>query len=143
MSSIKNFPDEPLNTGKWLPIYFEPIIGSGERFTVCIAAICDDGDYKVEKVLKDELIKMLYNEKHKKVERMIEWIVSSFENHLKKSKKFNDWTPPFEGVFTGSIHEAQSDNLEGIFLQGIRLSSSLSRIEACSGSTKFDYSQGI
>ena len=122
------FPVMPTYKGYWYPIYFEPVVGSGERITVAVAAIGTLGEYQVIQAIRTELLECLYGIHAPRIHSMIDLIISSSQTCLKQNKDLSKWKAPFDGVILGAMVDALDTGLKGILKQGIRLSSSLSSL---------------
>lgn len=124
----KLFPGIPKYKALWWPIYLEPIIGSGERITIAIAIISNDGSSKVIQAIRNELLECLYGAKADHFQSLILWICESLDKNLSCGRKIQEWTPPFQGIFIGECQQAADDDIKGILRQAIRFSASLSCI---------------
>lgn len=122
------FPEMPLYEGSWQPIYFEPVVGSGERVTIAVAAYGVTGEFQIIQSIRSELLECLYGINAPKIHSMIELILLSSRNYFKQYKTLDSWKPPFDGVFLGHVSRALDEDLPGILKQAIRFSSSLSSL---------------
>ena len=92
------FPKAPSYKGFWHAIYLEPIVGSGERVTIAVAAIGEDKSFKVIQAIRTELLDCLYGMQAKNIQNMINWLIESANKFITESGFLNGWSPPFEGV---------------------------------------------
>lgn len=125
-SSYTNFPPLPLYKGVWGSIQIEPIIGSGEKITIAVCAVGEDGDYRVVQSLSDELLELLYRNHKNNMADLINVITSSLSIYLALNKDISNWEPPMSGVVIGKVSLALDVDIEGIIDQGLRFSSSFS-----------------
>lgn len=121
-------PDTPSTVGEWTCVYLEPMIGSGERFTIAVAAKSNDGLIDVRPAIRPEIIDVMYGQRSQAFSSMVDVIASSLKLHLKKEGTFHTWISPISGVTLGKIKKAVSKDLVGILRQAITLSSSLSSL---------------
>ena len=123
MSELRDkFPPMPPCRGVWLPIYIEPIMGSGERITIIIAAVAKVEGKAIRAISTDTAMR-LYG--HKALSDQIELILVSVQEFLKKNQNIEAWKPPLSGVFIGRLRDAASNDIDGIINQGLTMSASL------------------
>lgn len=128
MTSVEDlFPSEPALSGSWQSIYIEPVVGSGERISIAVAAVAG-GQYKIIQSIRPELLDCLYGSKSGEIQSMISWIIESANQELCKARSLNNWTAPVSDVTLGDIHAAADENINAILKQGVRFSSSLSTL---------------
>lgn len=118
----------PATVGSWAPVYLEPMLGSGERLTIIVAALTSTGDVLVKPAIRKEVIEAMYGFKASSFTNMVDLISSSLKSHLELTKEFNGWLPPVTGVSVGALRQAASSNATGILRQAVSLSSSLSSL---------------
>lgn len=119
------FPQIPNFKGEWRAIQLEPIIGSGERITVAISVLGQNGEHKAIQAIRPELLECLYGNKSKEMMKLIQLIIESVSN---QTDNLQDWKPPFEGLTLSKAHHTSSKDIYGILRQAIQLSSSLSKL---------------
>ena len=128
MSNMRDyFPPMPDCRGEWVPIYMEPVMGSGEKITIAIAADSNNGA-KVVRALHEDVISCLYGHKNEHFLSQVEWIVDSFESHLRAGGRLSNWQPPLSGFVPGNSREAASSTIDGIIKQGMQMTASLNRL---------------
>lgn len=110
----------PTYTGIWRPVFFEPILLSGERITICIVAQGDDGQHKIVQTISKQQLNCLYGKNSQHIQGMINWTIDSITNHMTHGRTLSDWQPAMDGVIPGKTKKARSINLQGIINQGIR-----------------------
>ncbi|MCX3307958.1 hypothetical protein ORN12_02895 [Pantoea vagans] len=125
---MKNIPPMPSIKGQWRSFYLEPMLGSGERLTIMVAAISNDGQAIVKPAIRKEVIEAMYGFKSNAFLSMVEILCNSLRDHLLTNKSFEGWISPVTGVTAGSSREAASASVTGILRQAIALSSSLSTL---------------
>ena len=129
MNILENmFPDSPSLKGVWHAIYLEPIIGSGERITVAVAAITSGSEFSVVQAIRSELLDCLYGTQAENIQNMINWLLSSAREFIKSSGNLDGWRAPFEGVVCTAATLASDSSIDGILKQAIRFSASLSTL---------------
>ncbi|AGN84916.1 hypothetical protein [Enterobacter sp. R4-368] len=127
--AFSQLPDLPDFSGRWVPVYLEPMMASGERLTVAVAALGDDGSAMVKMALHQEKIQAMYGDKASSFTNIIETIVSSFQYHLHTKQTFDGWVYPFNGISIGEARNAMSTGIVGILRQAVSMTASLSALE--------------
>ncbi|ATI44564.1 hypothetical protein HJ057_03245 [Vibrio parahaemolyticus] len=122
------FPAMPTFHGSWQAIYFEPIVGSGERITIAVLAKSITGEYKVVRSMRSEIFECLYGINAPKVVSMVDLTIASISRQLELNKVTDDWVAPIDGVTLGQTHRASAQDINGILRQGLRFSASLSSL---------------
>ncbi len=125
---LKNVPPLPSIKAKWVSIYLEPILGSGERLTIIVATITSTGNVLVKPAIRKEVVDAMYDAKAPSFNKMVEMIANSLEQHLKRTGEFHSWVAPVSGITLGIERAAASATTAGILRQAVSLSSSLSSL---------------
>ena len=120
----------PAISGQWVSVYLEPMIGSGERFTVLVATVTSTGEVQVKQAIRKEVIDAMYGFKSQAFTNMIDLIARSLKHHLDETRDFTSWKPPVNCVTIGKPRSAASSNVTGILRQAVSLSASLSSLLA-------------
>ena len=124
------FPPLPAYRAAWTPIYMEPIIGSGERVTVAIAAVAEDGSYTVLPVLREDSLRCFPGDGASKLLDLADLCVTSARAHLEHAGTMEGWNPPLEGITAGRATEAHADDMPGILKMAIHDSAFLALLAA-------------
>ncbi len=128
-TALGNFiKQSPTYKGEWMPVFLEPIPLSGERVTICIAAIGHDNIYKIVQTISTVQMKCLYGSSWQNINGIITWTLDSIRLHLHNTGSLENWNPGTTGIYTGKINPSRSSNIEGIINQGIRMVASLASI---------------
>jgi hypothetical protein len=127
MKTALRFPRAPSIEGAWMPIFLEPIIGSGEKIAVAIACTADRNRKLVSKIIPDGTLRCMYGVYAEKVRALVELITVSISDHLSTEHSLSGWIPPFGGVQAGPVFPGQGDDLHEIISQAAAMVSSLSR----------------
>ncbi|TWD36113.1 hypothetical protein FB440_1115 [Vibrio crassostreae] len=128
MCYLNDFPEFPSFEARWTPIYFEPILLSGERITIAIVIIGENGEFKVFQTLREDVLESLYGLKSKNLKTLIEHCEMSIKIHLSKTSTLDAWIPPFKGIYQGTTKLAADDSIFKVAQQAIQRSSSLSSL---------------
>lgn len=128
MCNLDIFPDFPSYEANWTPIYFEPILLSGERITIAIVVTDFKGNFEIFPTLREDVLESLYGIKSKNLSNIVSQCKESIREHLKKNKSLKSWSPPFKGIFQGKLTPAADDNIFKIAQQAIQRCSSLSSL---------------
>jgi len=126
---LSAFPRLPAYQARWSPVYWEPVMGSGERLTALIGAIGADGMVEVIQSIRPDTLTCMYGAQAKNVKGLLSLGGSSLRHHLESFREFSGWTAPVGGFSLGPVFEARSDTLAGVFRQAIQLSASLSALD--------------
>lgn len=120
------FPELPGYEAEWAPVYWEPIMLSGERITALVAAVSQAGEMMVDVVLRPGVLKVLYPGQHKKALNLLLLVKESLEDYLHTEGRLEGWTCPLSGFYMGDIFPGLSTSISGIIAQAKPLCSSLS-----------------
>lgn len=115
----------PRYSGEWMPVFIEPILLSGERITIAIAAVGSDAEYTLHVTLTLQKLKCLYGASAKQINGLIELTLQSLKQHLDQGRLLTEWSPPLDGFYPGNTRKARSTGLTGIVNQAIRMVSSI------------------
>jgi hypothetical protein len=114
---------------KWAPIYFEPVMGSGEKITVAIVAMNEDrSEYKAVQAIRPQVIKAMYGSQHKNFSNIIEFIIDNINKHIEINGDFVNWKSSLYGALLGEPKKSRAENMTGILRQAIQLTASLSSL---------------
>lgn len=126
---LLKIPEFPNYRAIWAPIYFEPIMGSGERLTVAIVAIAENGEFKIKQSIRQHVVKAMYGNKSDQFNSLIELIIYNLTSHLNNLRKLSDWHAPMQGVTLGKIKQTSSTDMIGVLRQAVMLTASLSSLD--------------
>lgn len=112
------FPDAPKYKAKWKPVYFEPIVDSGERITILII-IQDGSETKYFEALHNNVIENLYGNKANSFKNLVKYIKDQL------SKNNGELNNCIEGVYEGKWYHASSLDILGLVRQALIKSASL------------------
>lgn len=119
-------PPVPNYAASYRAIYLEPILGSGERFSIGIIAQDESGEARVVQTLANKTMRCMYGEQYQAINNIVSITLNSAEQHLKEKQPMPDWHPPFGGITLGDIQETRSNaGMEGVLFQAITSYASL------------------
>lgn len=121
---LEQAPGLPSFQGHYQAIQLEPIAQSNERISVLVLATSKD-DFKIIKTLTPEIISCMFGDSASQVSSIIDLAQESITEHLANNGKFNDWQPPFSGIYKSKSHQTMSTDIEGVLFQGLTSYSSL------------------
>lgn len=122
-----DFPELPTFSAQWWPISIEPMLGSGERFTIGIAAKGSDGSVLVKRTLPNKTLKCIStNEVAERLSDVINLAIFSANHYLDNQISLDSWLPPTENIVVGRPRESLAENIENIIWQAINLTSFVS-----------------
>ncbi|GEM_PF-5480179 len=120
------FPALPEFSARFQPIYFEPIVGSGERFTIGILAQTENGEGNVLQTISDKTMQCMYGNMAQQIMGLVALVLESAKAHLKSQSMLELWQPPISGVTRGDIQNTYSNKgIDGVLFQAIAAYSSL------------------
>lgn len=102
--------------GHWLPLYLEPIVGSGERLVFAIAARGEDGQTVIERVIPRRVLQAFYGAKAKRLGDML----SLVEERVLAAISAGNLTPavPLAGFFIGPARRSRGRSIKDLVTQG-------------------------
>ncbi|MFJ5371914.1 hypothetical protein ACIPTP_05135 [Pectobacterium versatile] len=128
-SLFGQLPELPSYKAQWVPVYLEPMMASGERITIAVAALGQDGFALVRAALRPEKAKAMYAEKSDPFMDLIKTAIESLQFHLDTKQSFEGWLRPFSGLELGEPRSALSSDIIGILRQAVSMSASLSALD--------------
>lgn len=120
-----SFPNLPIFKAEVMPIYWEPVMGSGERFTALLAAIGEDGEFVVVSTISQPTLKILYNNQSILGTRILSWIADSLKTYVGRNNSLLGWEAPLSGIYMGERIELLGNDLQDVINQAKTLYSSL------------------
>lgn len=109
--------------GSWRAIYWEPVMGSGERICIgCVTAI--DGKIKAHKAIKPGVLTALYSANGAPVEIMLDRGFSIL-NRLAVTRSIASVDAPFYGTFLGDVAQAHVDTEQELVQVALLMTSSM------------------
>ena len=124
-SNGTNFPNIPELRAKWVPVYMEPIMNSGEKITVGIVAASKDWHVEVLPTLRKDILKRAFGNEGLSLVEGAKVCLAEFSEYLLARKQFSGWEPPFTGVTLGKERDAAGEDLDAILRIAARMSASL------------------
>lgn len=119
-------PELPNYQARYRPIYFEPMTGSGERFTIAVMAQGQGGDRRVVQTLSPKKIQCMYGAQAATVNNIITLVIDSSHRYLETGADLADWQPPVSGIYLGPVQATRSNaQMEGVLFQALTSYSSL------------------
>lgn len=111
---------------KWAPIFVEPILGSGERITIAVAAI-GEKEIVITPVPEMAALKSFYGKQVGGVVFEAEAAIEAFRPDLEERGVLALTEPgtAFSGIFVGQIRDGAGDSVAEIAEDGLRLCASL------------------
>lgn len=112
--------------GRWMPIYIEPMIGSGERVTIGVA-VANNGGFLVVPVPALDRLSCVYGSENEALMFAAASALDSVKGALTKAglAGLEAWSSPLEGIFRGAVRSGAGKSLEEIGRTGLTLCSSL------------------
>jgi hypothetical protein len=131
MSAIadRDFPAVPSLRAEWVPVYLEPIMKSGERITVGIAAIPSIGEPIVVSALREESVKCAFGVNGITLMQSAELCLDTLKEYLQGHRSFEAWSAPFHGVELGPKRIGAGETLTDIVRMALRMTACFSALE--------------
>jgi hypothetical protein len=126
---MARMPATPSYEGRWASVYMEPMMASGERVTVAVAAIGNSGEVRVSPAIRPHVLEAMFGSRSSGFFRMIEMVASSLQAHLEKTGQFDGWKPPVSGVTMSAIRQTSSSDLTGLLRQAVSMTASLAALD--------------
>lgn len=125
----KKLPPKPEYSGVWTSIYLEPMLASGERLTIAVAARGENGEIKVCPAIRPNVLEAMFGDRSTGLARMIKVIASSLQAHLQAGGDFSTWVRPVSGVTIGPLRQTSSSDLTGLLRQAVSMTASLAALD--------------
>lgn len=111
---------------EWMPLYLEPMLGSGERICIGIATANSAG-FLVVPVTALNRLECVYGKGVESILIAAELVITSLRTALSKSgaSALRSWTPPMEGIYSGHVASGAGASLEEIARTGLTACASL------------------
>lgn len=121
------FPKMPDVMAKWAPIYMEPIMESGEKITIGIVAVPQNGeDAVVMPVLNHSQVTCAFGDGGLDLLDSAQLCLDTLEEHLHEHQTLEAWTPPLFGVSVGVERLGAANSIEELVRMAMRSSASFS-----------------
>lgn len=140
---LKAVPAAPSFKGSWASVYLEPMMASGERLTVAVAAIGENGECRVSPAIRPHVIDAMFGAQAVGMAKMIGLICSSLQHHLQYRSSFDGWISPMSGVSIGRVRETSSADLVGLLRQAVSMTASLAALDFSDAESEIDEVNGI
>ncbi|TLY38875.1 MAG: hypothetical protein E6K58_14245 [Nitrospirae bacterium] len=124
MKTKREFPKVPDLRATWVPIYIEPIMNSGERLTIGVAAITGKGEALVLPTLREKELRCVFGDQAMSLLETAELALQTLRDHLGKTHSLDGWESPVSGVVVGQSHLGAGKDLEAILSMAMRLTAS-------------------
>lgn len=128
-SLLGSLPQQPSYTGQWAPVYLEPMMGSGERLTVAVAAIGDDGQVDVRQAIRPHVLEAMFGEQNGKISKLVGLVIANLRAHASLTREFPGWKPPISGVTLGKVRPTRSSDISGLLRQAVAMTASLAALD--------------
>ena len=140
---LKAVPAAPSFQGSWASVYLEPMMASGERLTVAVAAIGKNGECRVSPAIRPHVIDAMFGAQAAGMAKMIGLICSSLQHHLQYRSSFDGWISPMSGVSLGRVRETSSADLVGLLRQAVSMTASLAALDFSDAESEIDEVEGV
>lgn len=118
-----DFPKLPGYQATWAPVYFEPIVGSGERVVCALVARGLDGAVASQNVF-DAIRGGANMERVAELKTVGERVRESLETHIRQGGNFDSWTPLFSRLTVGSGRVGLGEDIWEVLQHSLNLTSS-------------------
>ncbi len=98
-----------------MPIYLEPVVGSGERLTIGVA-VAANGERLVASSGVLERLEPLLGERYSHLAYVADLTLRNLDYALRTLGPgwLESWTPPLDGIYVGPIRSGAGESLEHI-----------------------------
>jgi len=131
MGGEDDFPtDKDLVRGKWAPLYFEPIPGSGERLTIAAIVVGNDG-FEIVAANRLSALGCLYPEDVDRLNFFVRAAIDAVREDLsiRGIEVITKPQPPMTGIYFGKARECMGNTLLAIAKSWLSRSSSLMSLQ--------------
>ena len=128
-SLLQSLPPNPAFAGSWASIYLEPMMASGERLTIAVAAIGENGECRVSPAIRPHVLDVMFGLQSAGMARMIGVACSSLQRHLQFEGGFEGWIPPMSGMQLGAVRKTVSSDGLGLLRQAVAMTASLAALD--------------
>lgn len=111
---------------EWMPLYIEPMVGSGERICIGVATANNAG-FLVVPVVALSRLECMYGKEAESILFAADFTTSSLREALSRNgvAALRNWIPPMEGIYSGRITNGAGASLEEIARTGLTTCASL------------------
>lgn len=99
------------------PIYWEPMMGSGERIVGAVAAVGEDGQVTTVQALNPAALRALFQSQGTNAARILGWVCESMKAQLEAESQLDRLKAPLSGFQVGDPVEYIGDDMEDVTLQ--------------------------
>lgn len=125
------FPEMPQYAATARHVYWEPVLGSGERITAAVAVSGANGEHRVFNLLSPEVLSILYRSQGDNAMGLVGLITDSLKSHMKRAAgDLRDWVPPLSGFFAAPPKQYVGKDAADVLDQVAGLHSSLYKVKA-------------
>lgn len=109
-----------------MPIYLEPVVGSGERLTIGVA-VAANGERLVAPSGVLERLAPLLGERYSDLAYVADLALRNLDSALRTlgPGRLESWAPPLDGVYVGPIRPGSGESLEHIARSAFELCAGL------------------
>jgi len=122
---IDAFPAAPSGRFVWAPVFLEPMVGSGERIAVAIAAYSSEHGGFVQRTISETTLHCMYGMQSAAIDGLIAFAVESVHEHFSTGEPLESWGAPFAGCVLGPTRTALAGSPEQAAQMGGKLIASL------------------
>lgn len=136
---LRSLPPSPTFEGTWAAVYLEPMMASGERLTVAVAALGKNGECRVAPAIRPHVLEAMFGHQSAGFNKLIGLICTSLQRHLQNHSSFDGWKTPMTGVTLGAVRHTSSNNLIGLLRQAVSMTASLAALDFSDIGEDIDY----
>ncbi len=116
-----------------MPIYIEPVVGSGERITIGVAVVADGGPLVAPSGVLERMAPLL-GERYSHLAFAADHALRGLDYALKVygPGRLDSWAPPMDGIHVGPIRPGAGESLEHIARSALELCAGLHAILSAS-----------
>ncbi|WP_136247961.1 hypothetical protein [Halomonas borealis] len=110
----------PAVKARWMAVQAEPITFSGERITIAVAIVMEDGGYQVVRAIDLEPLECAFGRFGAQFLALADQVVANLQGHLATGGRLEEWRPIFEGIYTGQAVTTHNTSVEKITASALR-----------------------
>ncbi len=132
MANLNNitskFPPIGECVGDVIPLYYEPILFSGEKITCAVAAQTVTGEFKVIPTLSNDKLLCMFGKNAYEANKIISFVVDELTDFLKGNNQLNNYIPSIKNIIRGNGENLFAHDIDGLLKSEIQSFASLSNI---------------
>lgn len=103
-----------------MAVQAEPIAFSGERITIAVAVVGDNGDNQVVRTVEPEPLECAFGRFGKQFLSLADDIVAELKTYLLIGGELSEWQSRFSGIYAGEVVPTRNDSMQQVITSALR-----------------------